>query len=440
MTMNRKLTLVGLLLVTFCSGMAAGADDETLLIDRIIAIVGEDVVMLSELRDEATKLARRLEQQGVSPMPTTAAIQRQAFDSLVLTKLQLAEAARLGIEADEDTINRAISAIAANNDMSVAQLRDALEAEGMDFRKFRETMRDEIVVRRLRNREVTDRVEVTKSEVDSYLERSSGASGRTEVHLLYIMIETPEGATPAQREAARVRALEVVERVRAGEDFRSIAQQVSDGQNALQGGDLGWIGADSIPPLFQPYVAKMDEGETQGPIATSRGFHIIQLAEVRYGSTNIVRQTRARHILIRPNEVISDTDARERLAQLRDRIINGDDFDTLARSNSDDKASAIKGGDLGWSTPGNLVPIFEEQMDLLEIDEVSQPFKTQFGWHIVQVLDRRDYDATDETRRDQARKVVRDEKAKEALQSYLRRLRDEAYIELRIENLNVLNS
>ncbi|MGB5252180.1 MAG: peptidylprolyl isomerase [Sedimenticolaceae bacterium] len=438
--MNRQLTFTGLLLVMLCSGMAAGAEDETLLIDRIIAIVGEDVVVLSELRDEATKLERRLEQQGVSPMPTTAAIQRQAFDSLVLTKLQLAEAARLGIEADEETINRAINAIAANNQMNVVQLRDALEAEGMDFRKFRETMREEIVVRRLRNREVTDRVEVTKSEVDSYLERSSGASGRTEVHLLYIMIETPDGATPAQREAARVRALEVVERVRAGEDFRGIAQQVSDGQNALEGGDLGWIGADSIPPLFQPYVAKMDEGETQGPIATSRGFHIIQLEEVRYGSTNIVRQTRARHILIRPNEVISDTDARERLAQLRDRIINGDDFDTLARSNSDDKASAIKGGDLGWSTPGNLVPIFEEQMDLLEIDEVSQPFKTQFGWHIVQVLERRDYDATDETRRDQARKVVRDEKAKEALQSYLRRLRDEAYIELRIENLNVLNS
>jgi peptidyl-prolyl cis-trans isomerase SurA len=438
--MKRQLFLIGVLLVTLCSGMAAGADDEALLIDRIIAIVGEDVLMLSELRDESTKLAQRLEQQGVSPMPTTAAIQKQAFDSLVLTKLQLAEAARLGIEADEDTINRAISAIAANNQMSVPQLRDALEAEGMDFRKFRESMRDEIIVRRLRNREVTDRVEVTKSEVDSYLERSSGASGRTAVHLLYIMIETPEGASPAQREAARVRALELVERVRAGEDFRTIAQQVSDGQNALQGGDLGWISADSIPPLFQPYVAKMDQGETQGPIATSRGFHIIQLEEVRYGATNIVRQTHARHILIRPNEVISDADARQRLAQLRDRIINGDDFDTLARSNSDDKASAIKGGDLGWSTPGNLVPIFEEQMDLLAIDEVSQPFKTQFGWHIVQVLDRRDYDATDETRRDQARKVVRDEKAKEALQAYLRRLRDEAYIELRIENLNILNT
>jgi peptidyl-prolyl cis-trans isomerase SurA len=192
---------------------------------------------------------------------------------------------------------------------------------------------------------------------------------------------------------------------------------------------------NGIPPLLQPYVAKMQKGEVQGPVAAGRGFHIIQLVDVRGSANNIVRQTKARHILVRTNEVTSDTDARQRLMQLRERIIQGDDFDTLARSNSDDKASAIKGGDLGWSTPGNLVPAFEEQMDLLDINEISTPFKTQFGWHIVQVLERRDYDATDETRRDQARKAVRDEKAKEALQSYLRRLRDEAYIELRLEDI-----
>jgi peptidyl-prolyl cis-trans isomerase SurA len=415
--------------------LAASAAEQPLLIDRIIAVVGEDVVMLSELRIEATKLAQRLQQKGVSPMPPTAAIQKQAFDALVLNKLQLAEAARLGIEADAETVARAISAIAANNDLTVPQLREALQAEGMDFDAFRDTMRDEIVVRRLRNREVTNRIQVTKSEIDSYLERSGGIDGRTAVHLLYILIESPDGASPAQREAARVRATEIVERLRSGDDFRTLAQQVSSGQNALQGGDLGWIDVNSMPPLFQPYVAKMRVGETEGPIAAGRGFHIIQLADVRNGASNIVRQTRARHILIRTDEVTSDEDARRRLQQLRERIVNGDDFDTLARSNSDDKASAIKGGDLGWSSPGNLVPAFEEQMDLLALDEVSQPFKTQFGWHIVQVLGRRDYDATDETRRDQARKAVRDEKAEEALESYLRRLRDEAYIELRLDDI-----
>lgn len=414
---------------------AADAAEQPILVDRIIAVVGEDVVMLSELRIEATKLAQRLRQQGVSPMPTTAAIQKQAFDALVLNKLQLAEATRLGIEADTETLARAIAAIAENNDMTVAGLRDALQAEGIDFDAFRDSMRDEIIVRRLRNREVTNRIQVTKSEIDSYLERSGGIEGRTAVHLLYILIEAPDGASPEQREALRMRASEIVERIRGGEDFRTLAQQVSSGQNALQGGDLGWIDVNGIPPLFQPYVAKMQVGETQGPIAAGRGFHIIQLADVRGGAANIVRQTHARHILVRTDEVTSDEDARRRLEQLRERILSGDDFDTLARSNSDDKASAIKGGDLGWSSPGNLVAAFEDQMDLLALNEVSPPFKTQFGWHIVQVLGRRDYDATDETRRDQARKAVRDEKAKEALESYLRRLRDEAYIELRLDDI-----
>ena len=414
--------------------VAVAETEPPVLIDRIIAVVGDDVVMLSELRLESIKLHQQLEQKGVSPMPSTAAIQQKAFESLVLIKLQLAEAARLGIEANEETVNQALNAIAANNQMSLQELSEALEAEGMDFQTFRDTMRDEIIVRQLRNREVTNRIQVTKSEVDSYLERAGGADGRTAVHLLYIMVATPDGASPAQREEARVLATQLVDRLRAGENFRSLAQQFSNDQSALQGGDLGWLDVNSIPPLLQSYVAKMSTGDTEGPIAAGRGFHIIQLEEVRSDASNIVRQTHARHILIRTNEVTSDEHARARLTQLRERIIGGDDFDALARANSDDKASAIKGGDLGWSTPGNLVPEFEEQMDALPIDGVSQPFETQFGWHIVQVLGRRDYDATDETRRDQARKAVRDEKSAEALENYLRKLRDEAYIELRLDD------
>jgi len=426
--------ILSVILASMLATTPATAAESTVLIDRIIAVIGEDVVMLSELRIEANKLHERLMQKGVSPMPDNAAIQKRTFESLVVKKLQLAEAARLGIEADEETVSRAINAIAKNNQMTVPELREALQAEGMDFDVFRRTMSDEIVVRHLRNREVINRIQVTKSEIDSYLERSGGSDGRTAVHLLYIMITTPDGASPEQREEGRIRASKVVDRLHAGEDFRTVAQQVSQGQNALQGGDLGWIDINSVPPLLQPYVAKMSAGEIQGPISAGRGFHIIKLDEVRSTSTTIVRQTHARHILLRTNEVTSDEDARQRLAQLRERIIHGDDFEALARSNSDDKASAIKGGDLGWSTPGNLVPAFEGQMDLLAIDETSQPFKTQFGWHIVQVLGRRDYDATDETRRDQARKAVRDEKAEEALDAYIRRLRDEAYIELRVDD------
>jgi peptidyl-prolyl cis-trans isomerase SurA len=404
------------------------------LIDRIIAIVGEDAVMLSELRIETLKLAKRMQQQGQAPT-NEAAIQQRAFDALILNKLQLAEAARLGITADEETVTRAVNAIAKNNNLSALEFRRALEAEGMDFNTFRQSLRDEIAVRQLRNREVLQKIDVTKSEVDSYLEKSGGVEGRTAVRLLYILVTVPDDASAEQKESLRLKAEQTASQIREGADFRALARQVSTGQGAENGGDLGWLPMDGIPPLFKPYVTTMEVGELRGPIAAGKGYHIIQLEDVRTNAAKIVQQTKARHILIRTDEVTSDTDARSRLVKLRDRIIDGDDFDTLARSNSDDKASAIKGGDLGWSTPGNLVPQFEEQMDGLAIGEVSQPFETQFGWHIVQVLGRRDFDATDQIRRDQARQAVRDEKAEEALEIYLRKLRDEAYIELRLDDI-----
>lgn len=430
MTKTRFLLLCMLFLGLVARVCAAPSE---LLIDRILAVVGDDVVMLSELRIETTKIEQRLRAKGVSPMPSTAAMQKQAFETLIMNKLQLAEAARLGIEADEETIDRAVAAIAANNQISVAELKRTLAEEGIDFDGFRNSMRDELIVRRLRSREVTNRVQVSKSEIDTYLEQTGG-DGRSAVRIGYILVAIPDNASTEQREATRVRATELANQARDGADFAALAQEHSDDATGLQGGDLGWLDIDTIPPLFQSYVAKMSKGDVQGPIASGRGFHIIRLADVRYDDAKIVRQTHARHILIRTDEVTSDADARRRLAALRERIIGGDDFDTLARSHSDDQASAINGGDLGWSTPGNLVPEFEEQMDLLRPNEISQPFKTQFGWHIVQVLERRDYDVTDETRRDQARKAVRDEKAKEALEAYLRRLRDEAYIELRLED------
>ncbi|MCB1772386.1 MAG: peptidylprolyl isomerase [Gammaproteobacteria bacterium] len=404
------------------------------LIDRIIAIVGEDAVMLSELRIESQKLAKRMQQQGQATVDQ-GAIQKRAFDALILNKLQLAEAARLGITADEETVSRAVNAIAKNNNLNALEFRRALEAEGIDFNTFRQSLRDEIAIRRLRNREVTQKIEVTKSEVDSYLEESGGVEGRTAVRLLYILVAVPDDASTEQKEAARLKAEQTTGQIRDGADFRTLARQVSTGQGAENGGDLGWLSIDGIPPLFKPYVTTMQVGELRGPIAAGNGYHIIQLDDVRSSAAKIVQQTKARHILIRTDEVTSDTDARRRLVTLRNRIIDGDDFDTLARSNSDDKASAIKGGDLGWSTPGNLVPEFEEQMDALDINQVSEPFESQFGWHIVQVLGRRNYDATDEIRRDQARQAVRDQKAEEALDIYLRKLRDEAYIELRLDDI-----
>lgn len=429
-----KHALAILMVLAGIGGMTVQAADEPLLIDRIIAVVGQDVLMLSDLRKESVRLATQLRDQG-NDSATPDSVKQRAFDSLILKKLQLAEAERLGITADEETVNLAVAAVADNNGITVAQLRDALAAEGMAYDEFRDTLREELLIRRLQNREVMQKIQVTSSEVDSWLERSGGIEGRTAVKLRYILVEPEPGSGADGREAARIEAEKVVEQIRGGADFGAMARRHSTGQAAQQGGDLGWIRVNDMPELFQPYVATMQVGELKGPIAAGTGFHILQLDDVRTAGAKIIRQTLARHILIRTNEVTSDIDARTRLEQLRERIVNGDDFDTLARSHSDDKATAIKGGDLGWTSPGNLVPAFEEQMDQLQIDEVSRPFKTEFGWHIVQVLGRRDYDATDETRRDQARQAVRDEKAEEALEMYLRRLRDEAYIELRIEDI-----
>lgn len=425
--------LAALVALAFAWGSSAQAVDEPLLIDRIIAVVGQDVVMLSDLRKESIRLATRLREQGEMDV-TPDSVRQRAFEALILKKLQLAEAERLGIEADAETVNMAVAAVADNNGISVPELREALAAEGMDYDDFRASLREELLLRRLQNREVMQKIEVTTSEVDSYLERSGGIEGRTAVKLLYILVEPSTGGADG-REAARIEAEEVVTQIRNGADFRVLARRHSSGQGADQGGDLGWIRVNDMPELFQPYVATMQVGELKGPIAAGSGFHILQLEDVRTAGANIVRQTQARHILIRTNEVTSDIDARSRLERLRERIVNGDDFDTLARSHSDDKASAINGGDLGWTSPGNMVPAFEEQMAQLQDGQISQPFKTEFGWHIVQVLARRDYDATDEVRRDQARQAVRDEKADEALEMYLRRLRDEAYIELRIEDI-----
>jgi peptidyl-prolyl cis-trans isomerase SurA len=429
----KNVCLLSLLLLALAMPASAQTLPRDLLIDRILAVVDDDVVMLSELRAATLKLSAQLRDRGISPMPSDAAIQKQAFDSLVMNKLQLAEAARLGIDADEVMVSRAVASVAANNGLTVPQLRGALEAEGLDFETFRGSLRDELIIRRLRSREVTSRIQVTTSEIDSYLERHGG-SGRQAIRIDYIRIDADEAEGEA-RERARLLATDIAERLRNGESFATLANAHSNDPSAARGGDLGWLALDNVPSLFQKYAATTEKGEIEGPIATQRGFHLFRVNDIRYDGANIVEQTNARHILIRTDEVTSDDDARQRLMQLRQRIVKGDDFDTLARANSDDKASAIDGGDLGWSTPGNLVPAFEEQMDALAPGEVSQPFKTEFGWHIVQVLGRRDYDVTDETRRDAARKAVRDAKADEALESYLRRLRDEAYIELRLEDL-----
>ena len=402
--------------------------------DRIVAIVNDDVVVQSELQQEAAIIRNKLAKAGATNIPE-AEIEKQALERLILHKLQLAEARKLGINIDEETLLTAMNNIAAQNGLTLDELATALQEQGMSLDEYRQELRDEIALQRLRNQEVISRIQITKAEVDNYLQHvAENPGGRDAYRLRHILIATPDGASSKEIAAAKKQAEEILQRLQQGEDFTSLATRYSAGRQALEGGDLGWLEAGQVPSLFIGELAQMERGDIRGPFHGSSGFHIIKLEDYKGGDKNIIKQTHARHILIRTNELTSDDDARIRLQQLYQRINGGEDFAALARAHSDDKTSAIKGGDLGWVSPGNLVPKFEEVMDSLAKGELSEPFRTQFGWHIVQVLDRRDFDATDEVKRNKARLALRKRKADEALQLYLRKLRDQAFVETRLQD------
>lgn len=399
-------------------------------VDRIVAVVNEDIIAQSELNARIQELAAKLANKSAE-LPPMGVLQKQMLDHMIDLKLQLQTAQRLGIRVDDVTLNKAIANIATKNDITLLQLKETLEADGISFALFREQLREDILLNRLKQKEVINRISITEQDVDDFLARETGSSRqRTAVHLNHMLIATPEGASPETIQTAKSRAEDLVDKLRSGADFAQTAMRESDARNALDGGDLGWIESTRIPSMFIKTVDKLEPGQISDPIRNASGFHIIKLVDAKGTKRMIVQQTEARHILINTNEIVSDAEARQRLETLRERILGGESFEVMARSHSDDKASAVKGGDLGWTSPGDLVPIFEEEMNALPINEISEPFKTQFGWHIVQVLDRRDHDNTDDVLRNNARLKIREQKADEAIDLWLRRLRDEAYVEI----------
>jgi peptidyl-prolyl cis-trans isomerase SurA len=401
-------------------------------VDEIIAVVDDDIIVRSELDSEIMKIVAQLRQQG-QRLPPQAIIEKQVLGRLILKKLQLAAAARAGINVGEDIVAQAINNIARNNKLSLSEFRRTLEEGGISFRSFRQNIKEEITLQQLLDQEVRRRIRVTDQEVETYIARQAGSLGeRSAYQLQHILIATPEAASPEQMESARRQAESLVESLRAGADFTDVAITKSDGQQALEGGDLGWRPANQLPTIFVDLVINMERGEISDPIRTASGYHIIKLNDYQGGERNIVTQSHVRHILISTNEVTSNNDARTRLEQLRLRIRGGDDFSALARSHSDDKSSAIKGGDLGWVTPGALLPRFDEEIAKLAPGELTQPFRTEYGWHLAQLLERREHDSTTEVQKAEARKAISNRKASEEGELYLRRLKDEAFIDIRL--------
>ena len=404
-------------------------------LDRIVAVVNEDVIMKSELENKIYTINEKMKEQGANTPPESI-LKRQVLNNLIQNRIQLQLATRIGIKVNDENLNRTISNIAAESQVTLEQFREILEKDGYSYEQFREDIRNQITLTQLRKRQVTNRIIVSEKEIDNFLTNDNSQSiFQTEMRLSHILFSLSETATEDEITQTEQMASKVRDELLTGADFAKIASTVSDGGNAKAGGDLGWRKIDDIPTLFTDYIPDMKVGDISELIRSPSGFHIIKISDLKDMEENIVEQTHARHILVKTNELRTDEQANEKLIQLKLRIDNGDDFDLLAKGNSDDAMSAIDNGDLGWSIPGELVPEFQRVLDGLEINETSEPFKSRFGWHIAQVLGRRNHDNTESIKRARARKVIGDRKLNEALQNWNRELLDEAYIEYRLDDI-----
>ena len=430
--MARVLLTAALVLLAAASAYA----QRVALVDRIAAVVNREVVTYSELRERRESTERQLRRQG-TPLPEASLLERQLLERLILEKVQLQMAQENGIRIDEVQLDRAIERVAQTNNLSLPDFRRELERDGVNFERFREEVRSEIMLTRLREREVDDRIEVNDTEIDLYLEEKKGGDGRGgEYNIAHIMVRLPEQAAPERIEQARVKAEKARVEAAAGGDFGLLAASVSDGADALQGGAMGWRAEDRLPELFSAALKTLRPGGVSEVLRSPAGFHVLKLIESRTaGADAPVTQTRVRHILVRTNEVVSESEARRKLADLRERMVIGkQDFADLARQHSED-GSASRGGTLDWVFPGDTVPEFERAMNELKPGEISQSVKSTFGWHLIEVLERRKAGLTPERKRLQARQVLRERKADEAFQEWLRQLRDRAYVEIRLDQL-----
>jgi len=400
------------------------------VLDTIVAVVEDDVILERELQEEVLTIVQRI-QANKSEIPPSHILRKQVLEKMIVDKLQRQLAEKAGINVSEEMLNNSVADIAQRNNMNVEQFREELAKQGMDYTAFLNNIRNEIIINQLRGREIGGRIKVTDREVDHYLETQDKIGDASiQYHLGHILVAVKEGASAPEIQKALVKAEDIVTKLRAGQDFTQMAISQSDDANALKGGDLGWRTLSDMPTLFVNEASNMNQGAVAGPIRSPSGFHIIKMLETKGIGQHTIVKTKVRHILIKTNELVDDSEAKKRLLALKQRIADGDDFASLARTHSDDKGSALKGGSLDWVGPNDLVKPFEEAMSKLAINEISEPVQTQFGWHLIQVLDRENKDDSDEYRKNQIRDAIRKRKIEEETELWLRKLRDEAFVEI----------
>jgi peptidyl-prolyl cis-trans isomerase SurA len=421
------------------SGAAAFAQTRELstsgvLLDRIAAVVNDGVVLASRLDQQTDEIIERLRQQNTE-LPPRNVLRRQILERLVIEEIQMQRADRLGIQVSEEMLNSALNEVAQRNGIPFPDLPQALAQQGVDYRSYRDEIRRQLTLQLLRQRDVIARINISPRELEQFLARQQNMPDQNaEYNVSHILISVPVSATPEQIAEREARARQVYERAVSGEDFAQLAVAYSDSSTNIEGGSLGWRRGAQLPSIVADQVAKMKPKDISEPIRTPSGFHIFRLNEMRGGVQQaVVQQVHARHILLRPNELEDDQTVQQKLATIRERIIDGgEDFAAIAAVTSQDPGSAPDGGDLGWAGPGTFVPEFEQQLEALNEGEISQPFRTQFGWHLVQLLGRRMHDITDDVRRQRAFAELREARAEEETELWLRRLRDEAFVEYRM--------
>jgi peptidyl-prolyl cis-trans isomerase SurA len=402
------------------------------MLDRIAAIVNDGLVLKSELDVQMTSVQKRLQEQRVE-LPSQSVLQQQVLDRLVLQEIQMQRAKHVGLTVTDEQLNSALQEIAVRNKIPFDQLPTALAAQGVDYKIYRESMRKELTLSTLRQRDVIAHINVSPHELEQYLGRQQNAASNDEFNVSHILLSLPAAATPQQLDEISKKAQDVASRAGKGEDFSQLAIANSNSQTALDGGQLGWRKGAQLPQFILDLVVKMKPGEVSEPVRTPSGYHIVKLNERRSGEAPvIINQIHVRHILMKPNELDDDATVREKLAKLRERIEKGESFAGIASTASEDPGSAPDGGDLGWSGPGTFVPEFDKAIADLKTDEISEPFKTRYGWHIVQMLGTRTYDSTDDVRRQKAFAAIRESKADEETELWLRRLKDDAFIETKM--------
>lgn len=404
-------------------------------IDRIIAVVNDEVITQYELRSRLSAVERQLRTQGTQ-LPPRDVLEKQLLERMIVDRVQVQFAKETATRVDDAQLDAALRRISDSNRMSLSEFRTALEKDGILWAKFREEIRDEMTIARLREREVENRVSVSEGEIDNYLANPETLTATSEeLHLAHILLRLPEQASPDQLLRIRARAEQALSQIKRGDDFARVAATFSDSADAMSGGSIGLRSLDRLPGLYADAAKNLKAGETSEILRSPTGLHIIKLIERRGGGSKTppaLRQSRARHILIKVNELVPEAEARRKAVSLKERLDNGADFAELARLNSND-LSASKGGDLGWLYQGDTVPEFEKAMDALRVNEISPPVQSQFGFHIIQLLERRVEDVTPERRRMMARQALRERKSEEAYQDWLRQMRDRAYVEYRQE-------